>query len=228
MNISIQETRIWMRKSGSYQESATTQPGFPDDFGLPGQNFGFADEHFADVSLDLGATTFDNLMNDFPSEQNGGDVSPDWIELVKIVDQHDNLDTEMLDVDTCQLKDSALIIRVDSFQSMPSENSQSQEIDIVVSILLPKRSYVSNTPSSYQEGVFSSTPGLSSVPTNYGSSLGEWVHLDSVTRAKANAVKAIGACWRCKFLRKPCDAQTCCSRCMGKHSGVMQVLGAIN
>ncbi|KAB8294964.1 hypothetical protein EYC80_006917 [Monilinia laxa] len=260
----------------SYQESATIQPEIPGDFVPPGQNVGFADELFAEGSLNLDTATFDDPINDFQSEQNGGDILPDWIELVNIVDQHHNLDTEMLDVDTCQLKGSnfgnvlescenaqletnppasiethnlmtdipswrdlsigpVLVLdtptpqplsRVDSFQSMPSEDSQSQEIDIVVKPTLTRSEVsVSNTPSSYQEGVFSSTPGLSSVPTNYGSSPRRMGPLESVTRAKANAVKAIGACWRCKFLRKPCDAQIFCSRCMGKHSGPWHSIG---
>ncbi|KAA8569295.1 hypothetical protein EYC84_000953 [Monilinia fructicola] len=260
----------------SYQESVMTQLEISGDFEPSGQNVGFAHELFSDGSLNLNAATFDNLINDFQSEHNGGDILSDWIDLVNIVDQHDNMDTEMLDVDTCQVEDSTFdnvlescediqlqtkppagiaiqnlitdiparressvatvvvldtptprpLSRVDSFQSMPFDNSQSQEIDIIVNPALSRsEASVSNTPSSYQEGVFSSTPGLSSVPTNYGSSPRRMGPLDSVTRAKANAVKAIGACWRCKFLRKPCDAQTLCSRCMGKHSGPWNSIG---
>ncbi|KAM0174063.1 hypothetical protein ACHAPC_010171 [Botrytis cinerea] len=93
---------------------------------------------------------------------------------------------------------------VDSAHSVPSKNSQSQGIDIVVKPNWNRSdSSLGNTPSSYQEGVFSSTPGFSSMPTTYGSSPRRMGRLDSATRAKANAVKAIGACWRCKFLRKP-------------------------
>lgn len=93
---------------------------------------------------------------------------------------------------------------VEPVHSVPSKNSQSQVIDIVVKPILNRSdSSLGNTPSSYQEGVFSSTPGCSSMPTTYGSSPHRMGPLDSATRAKANAVKAIGACWRCKFLRKP-------------------------
>lgn len=94
--------------------------------------------------------------------------------------------------------------RAESVRSAPSKNSQSQGIDIVIKPNLDRNeSSLSNTPSSYQEGVFSSTPGFSSMPTTYGSSPRRMGPLDCVTRAKANAVKAIGACWRCRFLRKP-------------------------
>ncbi|TGO48131.1 hypothetical protein BCON_0250g00040 [Botryotinia convoluta] len=115
---------------------------------------------------------------------------------------------------------------VDSAHSVPSKNSQSQGIDIVVKPNLNRSdSSLGNTPSSYQEGVFSSTPGFSSMPTTYGSSPRRMGPLDSATRAKANAVKAIGACWRCKFLRKPCDAQNCCSQCKGKQGGPWHSIG---
>ncbi|ESZ96622.1 hypothetical protein SBOR_2989 [Sclerotinia borealis F-4128] len=116
--------------------------------------------------------------------------------------------------------------RAESIKSMPAGHSQSQIIDILVKPSLNRsESSFSNTPSSYQEGVFSSTPGLSSVPTTYGSSPRRMGPLDAVTRAKANSVKAIGACWRCKFLRKPCDAQTCCSQCRGKQGGPWHSIG---
>ncbi|KAM0165078.1 hypothetical protein ACHAPG_000329 [Botrytis cinerea] len=115
---------------------------------------------------------------------------------------------------------------VDSAHSVPSKNSQSQGIDIVVKPNWNRSdSSLGNTPSSYQEGVFSSTPGFSSMPTTYGSSPRRMGRLDSATRAKANAVKAIGACWRCKFLRKPCDAQNCCSQCKGKRGGPWHSIG---
>ncbi|KAJ8067133.1 hypothetical protein OCU04_004506 [Sclerotinia nivalis] len=110
--------------------------------------------------------------------------------------------------------------RAASINSMPSNKSQSQGIDIVIKSSSNRSDYsFSNTPSSYQEGVFSSTPGFSSMPTTYESSPRRMGPLDSATRAKANAVKALGACWRCRFLRKPCDAQTCCSQCKGKQGG---------
>ncbi|TGO28532.1 hypothetical protein BPAE_0026g00220 [Botrytis paeoniae] len=115
---------------------------------------------------------------------------------------------------------------VDSIHSVPSENSQSQGIDIIVNPNLNRSdSSLGNTSSSYQEGVFSSTSGFSSMPTTYGSSPRRLGPLDSATRAKANAVKAIGACWRCRFLRKPCDAQTCCSQCKGKQGGPWHSIG---
>ncbi|KAF7954411.1 hypothetical protein EAE96_005533 [Botrytis aclada] len=115
---------------------------------------------------------------------------------------------------------------VESIHSVPSNNSQSQGIDIIVRPNLNRRySSLDNRPSSYQEGVFSSTPGFSSMPTAYGSSPHRMGPLDAATRAKANAVKAIGACWRCKFLRKPCDAQTCCSQCKGKQGGPWHSIG---
>ncbi|KAH8668091.1 hypothetical protein BGZ60DRAFT_528428 [Tricladium varicosporioides] len=37
--------------------------------------------------------------------------------------------------------------------------------------------------------------------------------LDSVAIAAMNAVKRIGACWRCKFLRKSCSPETPCDLC---------------
>ncbi|KAF7898423.1 hypothetical protein EAF00_004869 [Botryotinia globosa] len=115
---------------------------------------------------------------------------------------------------------------VEPVHSVPSKNSQSQGIDIVVKPILNRSdSSLGNTPSSFQEGVFSSTPGCSSMPTTYGSSPHRMGPLDSATRAKANAVKAIGACWRCKFLRKPCDAQNCCIQCKGKQSGPWHSIG---
>ncbi|KAI9641952.1 hypothetical protein NHQ30_009821 [Ciborinia camelliae] len=116
--------------------------------------------------------------------------------------------------------------RAGSANSTPSEHSQSQGIDIIIKPSLNRsESSLSNTPLSYQEGVFSSTPGLSSVPTTYGSSPRRMGPLDSVTRTKANAVKAIGACWRCRFLRKPCNAQKCCSQCEGKQGGPWHSIG---
>ncbi|KAF7952257.1 uncharacterized protein EAE97_001754 [Botrytis byssoidea] len=115
---------------------------------------------------------------------------------------------------------------VEPVHSVPSKNSQSQGIDIVVKPILNRSdSSLGNTPSSFQEGVFSSTPGCSSMQTTYGSSPHRMGPLDSATRAKANAVKAIGACWRCKFLRKPCDAQNCCIQCKGKQGGPWHSVG---
>ncbi|KAF4627878.1 hypothetical protein G7Y89_g10271 [Cudoniella acicularis] len=37
--------------------------------------------------------------------------------------------------------------------------------------------------------------------------------LNGAARALANAVKAVKACWRCKFLRKPCDVELPCASC---------------
>ncbi|KAF7908460.1 uncharacterized protein EAF01_004215 [Botrytis porri] len=119
-----------------------------------------------------------------------------------------------------------LLSPVEPVHSVPSKNQQSQGIDIVIKPNLDQSdSSLGNTSSSYKEGVFSSTPGFSSMPTTYGSSPRRMGPLDSATRAKANAVKAIGACWRCKFLRKPCDAQTCCSQCKGKQGGQWHSIG---
>ncbi|EDO02812.1 predicted protein [Sclerotinia sclerotiorum 1980 UF-70] len=116
--------------------------------------------------------------------------------------------------------------RAESIQNVPLNNLQSQGIDIVIKSSSSRSdSSLGNTPSSYQEGVFSSTPGFSSMPTTYGSSPRRMGPLDSATRAKANAVKALGACWRCRFLRKPCDAQTCCSQCKGKQGGPWHSIG---
>ncbi|KAF7870408.1 hypothetical protein EAF04_004153 [Stromatinia cepivora] len=116
--------------------------------------------------------------------------------------------------------------RAESINSVPSNKSKSQGIGIVIKSSSNRSDYsFSNIPSSYQEGVFSSTPGFSSMPTTYGSSPRRMGPLDSATRAKANAVKALGACWRCRFLRKPCDAQTCCSQCKGKQGGPWHSIG---
>ncbi|QSZ36578.1 hypothetical protein DSL72_006458 [Monilinia vaccinii-corymbosi] len=258
----------------SYQDFATPLPEFSGDFGLSAHNIGFSDELFSDASLNLDDATFDNLISDFQSEQIGGDMPPDWSDLVDIADHHDNPDTDMPDstrleesgfgdileaCDTTQLEIRAPatvrshnpitdipawrnispgpvavldvptprpLSRADSFQSMPSDNPQSKGMNIAIKPSLTRSEYsLSNTPSSYQEGVFSSAPGSSSVPTTYGSSPRRMGPLDSVTRAKANAVKAIGACWRCKFLRKPCDAQKCCSQCEGKQGGPWHSIG---
>ncbi|CAD6444479.1 d421b121-ec5e-43db-98e0-5841cd8ee22f [Sclerotinia trifoliorum] len=116
--------------------------------------------------------------------------------------------------------------RAETIQNVRSNKSQSQGIDIAIKSSLDRNhSSLDNTPSSYQEGVFSSTPRFSSMPTTYGSSPRRMGPLDSATRAKANAVKALGACWRCRFLRKPCDAQTCCSQCKGKQGGPWHSIG---
>ncbi|KAM3075869.1 hypothetical protein ACMFMG_006612 [Clarireedia jacksonii] len=108
----------------------------------------------------------------------------------------------------------------------PSEHRRPDGIDIVKK---PSTSQTLSTSyqgnSSFQESVFSSTPARSSLQT-YGSSPRRLGSLDSVTRAKGNAVKAIGACWRCKFLRKSCNTETRCSACpKGTHIGAWQSVG---
>lgn len=220
--------------------------------GAPVHDVGLSHELFEGLPLDLDNNAFDEFTNGFQCEQNGGDMLPDWSDLVNIADQHEDPDTNMLDstqfdenafddllgsletdhlimssqattgisnpvIDIPACRDKPLVpvavshvptprplSRAESVHSLPSEHSQSQAIDILVKPGSNRsESSLNNTPSSYQEGVFSSTPGLSSLPTTYGSSPRRMGPLDSVTRAKANAVKAIGACWRCKFLRKP-------------------------
>jgi hypothetical protein len=93
--------------------------------------------------------------------------------------------------------------RPSSTVESPMEHRRPEGIDIIKK---PSTSQTLSTSyqgnSSFQESVFSSTPGRSSLQT-YGSSPRRLGSLDSVTRAKGNAVKAIGACWRCKILRKP-------------------------
>jgi hypothetical protein len=99
--------------------------------------------------------------------------------------------------------------RPSSTVESPMEHRRPEGIDIIKK---PSTSQTLSTSyqgnSSFQESVFSSTPGRSSLQT-YGSSPRRLGSLDSVTRAKGNAVKAIGACWRCKFLRKPVSLSYC-------------------
>ncbi|PVH83660.1 hypothetical protein DL98DRAFT_110572 [Cadophora sp. DSE1049] len=69
--------------------------------------------------------------------------------------------------------------------------------------------------TEYQEIVFDSNSVHSGGSNNSAASgasgrrgpLSEWA------RAGMNAVKKIGACWRCKFLRKTCDSESPCPLC---------------
>ncbi|KAF4626905.1 hypothetical protein G7Y89_g11252 [Cudoniella acicularis] len=82
---------------------------------------------------------------------------------------------------------------------------------------LVKRAYEShsilNSPASsgYQEIIFDSSSPRMRSPASASS--GRRGPLDAAARAAANAVKAIGSCWRCKFLRKNCDVDSPCWAC---------------
>ncbi|KAF7889642.1 uncharacterized protein EAF02_002057 [Botrytis sinoallii] len=174
----------------------------------------------------LDNTTFENAHESCESLQSGMNTPVTSGIQNSITDIPAWRDTPLVPVAVLDIPTPRPLSPVELAHSVPSKNSQSQGIDIVVKPILNRSdSSLDNTASSYQEGVFSSMPGCSSMPTTYGSSPHRMGPLDSATRAKANAVKAIGACWRCKFLRKPCDAQNCCIQCKGKQGGPWHSIG---
>jgi hypothetical protein len=86
--------------------------------------------------------------------------------------------------------------RSGSVSSMQSEQGQNG-----FKGLFSRRSSVhSRASSGYQEIVFDSKSANSGSQASNAS--GRRGPLDAITKAAMNAVKRVGACWRCKFLRK--------------------------
>jgi hypothetical protein len=92
---------------------------------------------------------------------------------------------------------SKAVSRTGSTSSMHSEIGRSR-----ISKVFSRRSSVQSRESSagYQELVFDSN--LSRTVSWTSASSGRRGPLGTVARAAMNAVKAVGSCWRCKFLRK--------------------------
>jgi hypothetical protein len=89
------------------------------------------------------------------------------------------------------------VSRAGSISSMHSEIGRSR-----ISKVISRRSSVQSkeSTSGYQELVFDSN--LSRTVSWTSASSGRRGPLGTVARAAMNAVKAVGSCWRCKFLRK--------------------------
>jgi hypothetical protein len=92
------------------------------------------------------------------------------------------------------------VSRAGSTSSMHSEIGRSR-----ISKVFSRRSSVQSkeSTSGYQELVFDSN--LSRTVSWTSASSGRRGPLGTVARAAMNAVKAVGSCWRCKFLRKQVD-----------------------
>ena len=87
-----------------------------------------------------------------------------------------------------------------SISSKRKLSSRRRHLESFFSRSASVESSVTSPTSQYQEIIFDSCSGKSvSTPSISSSWRGS---MDTISRAAMKAVKAVGACWRCKFLRK--------------------------
>ncbi|KAK0100329.1 hypothetical protein ONS96_007609 [Cadophora gregata f. sp. sojae] len=105
---------------------------------------------------------------------------------------------------------------VSSVQSHRSCRPQSR-----VQKIFRRQSSVNSTASSgYREIIFdSSSTHSAGSGSSFGSAAsGRRTPLSEIARAGYNIMRKVGACWRCKFLRKTCDPRSPCAMCPKKSS----------